>query len=343
MTESFANVDTLVLEGGAIPGISLIGVAYELESRGILAQIKNFAGTSVGAVCATALACGASASYLDSVLQDFPLTSLLDYSYNPIRCVYRLWTGYGLCSGSALLDLAQKVVLDLTGHKNLTFKELKQTKNSNLVIVATNVETQRPVYFSHVTTPNMSLAQAVRLSASIPLMYVAQRHDGDLFVDGGIADNLPFRAFDRDLDTGKEKSTDAVIGVKYFSSLARTPTIRKVGGPIGFALALIETFYNRSLNYVFHAGDAWVDRTICVPAGNVSLLNFFIGEPAKLQLIESGRTAAADFLDGKQTPQSVERRAAYIDFLPKSGDLAKSRRDRILLPVDDEKNQSDGR
>ena len=82
----------------------------------------------------------------------------------------------------------------------------------DLVITGTNVSKNRTAYFSVGYTPDFSVAEAISLSMSIPLLFKPALIDGDvhrsaspeynesyrgLWVDGGMLNNYPLHAFDQ--------------------------------------------------------------------------------------------------------------------------------------------------
>ena len=69
--------------------------------------------------------------------------------------------------------------------------------SSKLHLVATKLNTRTSEVYSRDTTPNMSVAGAVRRFMSIPLFFAAVREPDEVFVDGGLLDNYQVRLFDR--------------------------------------------------------------------------------------------------------------------------------------------------
>jgi NTE family protein len=68
-----------------------------------------------------------------------------------------------------------------------------------MFFVGTNLSTGFAEVFSYEHTPRMCIADAVRISMSIPLFFAARRSlRGDVYVDGGLIDNYPVKLFDRE-------------------------------------------------------------------------------------------------------------------------------------------------
>ena len=67
-----------------------------------------------------------------------------------------------------------------------------------MYFMGTNISTGFAEVFSSEHTPRMCVADAVRISMSIPLFFAARRSPrGDVYVDGGVLDNYPIKLFDR--------------------------------------------------------------------------------------------------------------------------------------------------
>lgn len=71
-----------------------------------------------------------------------------------------------------------------------------------LSVVATNVTRRRRVVFSAETTPDVEVAEAVRMSMSIPVYFSSVERNGDHFCDGGVVDNYAIDLFP---DEGKRR------------------------------------------------------------------------------------------------------------------------------------------
>ena len=108
------------------------------------------------------------------------------------------------------LDL-MKVYIEKKPGEMVTFKDFFNMTGVDLVVTGTNVSKNRSAYFSVGYTPDFSVAEAVAISMSIPLLFKPVLIDGDvnryaspeynesyrgLWVDGGMLNNYPIHAFD---------------------------------------------------------------------------------------------------------------------------------------------------
>jgi len=121
---------------------------------------------------------------------------------------------FGLFSGCRARQFADSLVAQRNGgRRNMTFADHLRHFNVRLVLTGSNLETGRTEFFSAATTPDMPVADAVRISMGLPFIYKPVRIDSakarritrgrnagafqGLWVDGGLWNNLPLRAFDQ--------------------------------------------------------------------------------------------------------------------------------------------------
>jgi NTE family protein len=121
----------------------------------------------------------------------------------------------GLFAGAAARDLFDKLLSDRMppgadgkGQKNIPFEAHYQYFNVELLVMGTNLATGKSQVFSHIDTPWMPVADAVRISMGIPFVFKPIRIGKDhplvadhpeligCWIDGGLLNNIPFREFD---------------------------------------------------------------------------------------------------------------------------------------------------
>lgn len=186
----------LVFEGGGVKGIAYGGAIKVVESKGIMADIHRFAGTSAGAITATLLALGANAADIQSILGKTNFADFMDDSWGVFRDAKRLIEDYGWHKGHAFSRWMQKQIHAFTGNPDFTFEDLKKRNHRELYVIGSNLTLQIPQVFSHESALAMPIWLAVRISMSIPLFFAAIRKDGHVFIDGGVTWNYPIDIFD---------------------------------------------------------------------------------------------------------------------------------------------------
>ncbi|HEX8507322.1 MAG TPA: patatin-like phospholipase family protein [Hymenobacter sp.] len=227
----------LVMEGGGIRGIAYGGALQELEQQGVLRGIERVGGTSAGAIQAALLAVGYSAQEIIDVVNATPVQRLNDGRFIFFGGSHRLVKQYGWYRGDEFATYLSELVARKTQQPNLTLGELHAlaqaqpyrdgpTRYRDLYTTGTNLTTQRVQVFSYETNPTMRVADAVRISMSIPLYFRAVLLDAQnnvitgqpapgqpvqVLVDGGLLANYPVDLFDkpRYLPAGTAGTPDA--------------------------------------------------------------------------------------------------------------------------------------
>lgn len=179
----------LVLSGGSLKGMAFIGCVQCLEEKTWMKHIRIFIGTSFGAIVALLCTLGLSSQVMESTLIE-ALSNYPRRSLDADQCLSAFCT-LGLDDGS-YIEHAIRDILNTHMHQpDATFMELAKKTGKHLVITAANISTCETEYFDVDHSPHMSVIQAIRASISIPIIFTPVTIQGDLYVDGGLFDNLP--------------------------------------------------------------------------------------------------------------------------------------------------------
>lgn len=211
----------LVLSGGGSRGISQIGILEALEEAHI--PVDMIVGTSMGSIIGGLYSSGYSASDLDSIARTLDWNQLLALSDAVSRSelflqqkvteeqsflVVRL-NGFtpilpsAIASGQRLTTLLTQLVLNAPYHVVRSFNDLKIPFRA----VATDMVSGKRVVIS-----TGDLAQAMRASSTVPVVFSPILTDTLQLVDGGLVSNIP-------VDVARELGADIVIAVNTTSPL----------------------------------------------------------------------------------------------------------------------------
>jgi len=163
----------LVLSGGGARGIAHIGVIKALEEIGVV--INRIAGTSAGSIIGSLYAYGYKP---DDIFQMISSTRLY-------RSMRPAWALTGLLS----LDSLKNILLQYLPEN--TFESLKIP----MTIAATEIQKGKAVYFTE-----GELIPTILASCCVPAVFNPIQFKGEIYVDGGILDNLPVKAIKPDCD-----------------------------------------------------------------------------------------------------------------------------------------------
>jgi predicted acylesterase/phospholipase RssA len=184
----------LVLSGGGAKGIAQIGVLRVLDSLGIRPDLV--VGTSMGAVVGALYASGYTGRELDSLARVAPLAALFR-TYQPLapRSLGILqplvvWEqgarGFALQSASVVEAEANALVNAAMLRGNLLARGEFDSLPIPFRAVATDLADR-----GEVVLRSGDLAQAVRASAAVPLLFAPEWRDGRFLADGGLSANIP--------------------------------------------------------------------------------------------------------------------------------------------------------
>ncbi|MDB5232265.1 MAG: patatin [Chitinophagaceae bacterium] len=307
----------LVMEGGGIRGIAYTGAIEILDSLGIIKQLERVGGSSAGAIEATMIAIGYSPKELIEVLGTIPLKTFNDGSLT--GGLHRLKKKLGFYRSKNLNKWISELIEKKTGDSLITFKELHdqrfQKNYKDLYITGTDLTYRRLKIFSFEHYPGMRIADALRISFSIPFYFepVFINDSGriitdtfnlkyHLMVDGGLLNNYPVMMFDDSAYlsgsitvAGKNKETlglmlDKPSQVGYVNMSENRPL--KIHSLHDYFNAVYETSIDRP-----NPDDLDLKRTIVI--SDLDLNGRIRKLPMKviLNLIESGRQGARNFFN----------------------------------------------
>ncbi len=324
----------LVFEGGGVKGIAYVGALDILEKEGILQDIERVAGTSAGALVAVLVGLGYSTEELGEVLWDLNFQNFLDDSFGQVRDIQRLINEYGWYKGDFFRDLVAGYIKDKTGNGEATFKDLADAKKfRDIYLIGADLSTGFSKVFSFKHTPNAKVADAARISMSIPLFFKAVQGvngDGHIYVDGGLLDNYPIKVFDRTsfisrkcnirtteyyektnkslrktIDLEDEyvfnKETlgfrlDSKEEIERFIHPEMQPKIKNdIKTLFSYTKALVTTLIDFQNNVHLHSDD-W-QRTVYIDTLGVGSVDFKISDTMKQRLVDSGVHYTKAYLD----------------------------------------------
>ena len=202
----------LALEGGGALGLAHVGVLQWFEAHHI--PVDYVAGTSmgglVGGLYATGLSSGEMTTFINDVNWNRALSNETPYralsfrrkedrEQYPSRLEFGLKDGVtfpsGFNSGHQVGLILDRIALPYS--EMSTFNDLP----TPFRCVATDLVTGKPTVFA-----SGSLSEALRSTMSLPGIFSPVRADGQLYVDGGLLENLP-------VDVVRKMGADIVIAV----------------------------------------------------------------------------------------------------------------------------------
>lgn len=223
----------LVLSGGGAKGMAHVGVLRVLEEMRV--PVDLVVGTSAGSAVGALYASGMPVSDIEQRFIEMDwLSSFRDDPgrvYKPVRRKQDDWR-FPVVPGIGVRADGLRVGGGLIAGQNLGFILNELTHNAALVedfdrlpipfrAVATDLETGEQVVIG-----DGNLSEAIRASMSIPGVYAPVERDGQLLVDGGVANNLP-------ISVARDLGADIIIAVDITDSLMETDELRGAFSVVG--------------------------------------------------------------------------------------------------------------
>jgi NTE family protein len=329
----------LIFEGGGVKGIAYLGALNVLQEKEILPKIERIGGTSAGAIISLLIGLNFSLKEIEDILQNLDFTSFLDDSFGVVMDTARLLKEYGWHKGDYFRNWIGNLIKIKTGNPNATFKEIaaagKELGFKDMFFIGTNLSTRFSEVFSVEHTPDTCVADAIRISMSIPLLFAAKRGGHrDVYVDGGILDNYPIKLFDRRKYVHKFASepgyykkvnvklnlNDPAVSPYVFnqetlgfrldsdSEIAifhgqAEPIRNDIKDFFAFTKSLITIYMESQQNQHLH-NDDW-HRTIYIDTLNVKTTEFHISDERKRALIQSGHECAKRYFEWYDDPTNT--------------------------------------
>ncbi len=210
----------LSLSGGGIKGFSHIGAIKALEEANI--KFDYISGTSSGSIVATLYACGYTTKEMHKIFKKYVNEIKYVDMKNIKKFLKNIFTGKGfvidgLNSGTKI----KKLVNEVCGKKGIN--NIKQIKMP-LVVPAVNIKTEELYVFSNNIIENKSkniryvnsadIGTIVQASCSYPGIFSPCKYEENLLVDGGIAENLPWRET-------KRAGADKVLSIVFTEKMPK--------------------------------------------------------------------------------------------------------------------------
>ena len=343
----------LVFQGGGIKTFAYHGAVEVLDEQNILPQIERVAGSSAGATLALLL------SFRLSARETVDLLRGVDYAKIPgtkpaqlpdwarrtplpeeqitglmqrMDTLTRLYRNYGWYTHDyAYTWLMETIAQYCHGNGRATFQDFRALGFRDLYVPAANLSTHKAVFFCADETPDVAVADAVLMSATLPLFFEALQFDGkqfgqgDYYVDGGLVANFPMQWFDAPkFATGNRHHVYGVnwetLGCRIFSPPDCPPISKPISNLLTYMQNLVETL-GMAQNIAFDSSLVDQMRTININDCCTSVTDFHIraaeDDPKYMELLASGRNAAHAYLEQYRLPTDrfYDLKVKFAEFL----------------------------
>ena len=268
MTENLKY--TCLFGGGAIRGLAYIGAIRAMEELNI--EYDIIGGSSVGAIFATLLACGYKSYELENIFMKVNFELFKDIHLG-------LGKTFALSKGGIFIEWLNELIsrkAEGQNKNNVTFEDL----DKDLVIITTNLKTFSTQEFSRIKTPDFEIAQAIKISSSMPgLMPPYKYNDADL-VDGDLQKAAPMWKLSDTLNNSESR----IMEFRLEGECSSEPK-----NPIAFINTIYSCVTDVATDFV---GEIFGknDRYDCIRlnTGSFFFADFNLDRDSRRKIIESG-------------------------------------------------------
>lgn len=178
------NKKYLVFNGGGIKGICFLGVLQYLIDTDNIKDFNIFVGSSVSSIILFLFLIGYSPQDL--------LYFVMNYNFNEFQQfeIDNLFINYGLNNGEVIKKILTTFIKSKNLSVDITFKDLYELTRKLLIITGTNLTKRQGEFFSYLTTPEMKLIDAIRISTSIPFYFIPYKYNDYYYIDGSCTNDL---------------------------------------------------------------------------------------------------------------------------------------------------------
>ena len=303
----------VVLEGGGVKGIAHVGALCALEKHDYVCD--RIAGSSAGAIVGALLAAGYDGEEMHTIMQSLDYTKFrqktqLDH-IGSIGKLMQVIFAFGIYKAQYL----EQWLHTLLEAKHVTcFKDVKNPDGTYRLQVTTSdisdqellVLPQDLVKF-HIDMDSFPIAEAVRMSMSIPFFYEPYKLKDETgrihyMVDGGMLSNYPIWI----LDDGTSIPKHPTFGLKFTSDKQEDCQLPCMEGTnlIDYAKMILSTLLDANDNMHISSSKGDFARSILLSSvitqGNkrkkISTIDFDITKEESNALYNNGYDAAEHFL-----------------------------------------------
>lgn len=315
VTEKRPEIDDIVFCGGGAKIFGHVGFWKALNEAKI--HPTKFAGSSAGAIMALLCYLGYTAGEITELFKNFRQEHLVhfDLNINGMSDPGSLKTALDYAVAYKLEQIVIKYKIPYPQGK-ITFATLEAIRQQcpdcglgkELIVTATNKKLSKTRYFSLQRSPNFEVTEAVKMSASFPIVYRPTIIDGEEYSDGGNLSNLPAEAFMDDhttlLESEYGNNLKAVV-VQFDNGTERTAIDH-----------IMERVYKENFfaNWIYSIitgvndpASGWEQdrlklrkyssQSIVINVGNISSSSFSVDEESRNKMIQSGYDETMNYLN----------------------------------------------
>jgi NTE family protein len=299
------KLNTLLLGGGGIKGLSYLGVFKYIEElqRKIQTKsnkknestsestteesitsklatleeidIKKIIGVSVGSIYAMFYIMGYTSEQLleEVMLKNF--NDIIDVSLS------NFLKNYGLDSGNFVISWIETLMIKAGYKIDITFRELYERTQIHFDILAVDLTKNETKYFNYKTEPDMKITTAIRLSISIPFVYSLKYYKEVPYIDYGLIHSCPIDLYEEH---------DNIIAIFLKSKNSKHQIIKKIDS--------LQSYINNVFSYILSTIKDINDyKKVITVELDIASMKFDLDDIKKIEIINAGYNSTKRFFE----------------------------------------------
>lgn len=293
---------TCIFGGGAVRGLAYVGAIKALKELNF--NVQTLVGSSVGAIVAGFLAVGYDADEINDMLNQVNFELFRDIHFG-------LNKEFALSKGNIFTDwLRESIEKKYYGdnykkgeHPPVTFRDITK----NFIVLTTDLNTFTPVEFSNFETPDFEIANAIRISCSMPGLMTPVEQDEKRLVDGDLLKGMPLWMLSKHINTQDSRILEFRL---------EGDTVSKDNNMFAFLNSIYSCMTSATTDFImdtFGQNDRF--DYIKITTGDVIVIDFNLSPQDRQMLIKSGYKDTMKYLTEKAVSKKMLISAYYKNII----------------------------
>lgn len=186
------EITHLVFAGNALKSLCICGIIRYIYCYNMDKNIRDVAGTSMGAFFSLAFALKIPIERLEQIIYKTMKSDITKIYPNNFS---NLINNYGFNNSIDYLKEIREYLKEIYNQDDITFIELTKKTGINLYISVSEVNTGKNVIFNVNDFPNVSVLDAISASMCLPVISKPVVINNKYYVDGYLTNNFPIEVF----------------------------------------------------------------------------------------------------------------------------------------------------
>ena len=290
------NIKYLALAGGGISGMAGIGAIHKLFESKVLKieEIKGIYGTSVGSIIGLFI-CFHKLSISNEDIKNYILQRPFHETYKiNMNQILNIYDSKGIYDKSSAFILFKPFFQMLELSTDITMKELYDLTSIELYFYTVEINTFVLKELSHISTPNLSVLEAIYMSSTIPIIMSPLVKNNECYVDGGFLCNYPIQECLNNVVEKKE-----ILGINYsYSTINKITFVDEKTNLFDYIITILNNIIIILSNFLLNKIErkTHYEMSISIQWSFTNFINMFFSEEERLKLYKVGMKNAEEFM-----------------------------------------------